>query len=84
MAKERPFSETFIDVGGDDVKLLKGMKVGSRVRVVLYGTLKAKSERSEDATTETVAGGSITLTVSKMTLASNSEIADLLDDDEDV
>jgi len=82
MSAPEPFSETYISVGGDDLKLLKKMKVGSRVRVVLYGTLKSKSEHASDVSSDVKQGGSISIAVSRMNLASNSEIADLLDDDD--
>lgn len=84
MPNERLYSDTYIELGPDDLKLLKKLKVGGRVRIVLYGTLKAMTERAEDASSETSEGGSLTVTVKKMNLASNNDVAELLDDEDDV
>lgn len=82
MAADRPFSDARVDLGPDDLKLLKEVKVGGRVRLVIYGTLKAMSQSAGDSTSDTSEGGSMTITVSKLNLASNNEIADLLDDED--
>jgi hypothetical protein len=87
MADEKPFSRAMIDLSPDDMKLAQKMqaKVGGKVRIVLYGELKALSQRAQDDKSEIAlpSAGSIEIDVSRMQLASNNEIAELFDEEFD-
>jgi predicted DNA-binding antitoxin AbrB/MazE fold protein len=84
MPEKRPFTRAMIDLGEDDLKLLQKlrMKVGSKVRVVLYGDLVGLSQHAQDDKSEfsMPASGHVELSVSNLKMASNNEIAELLEE----
>ena len=78
------FTEARISLSPEHLKQVKELKVGGKVRLVLYGTLKGIEQSQDDNSNEEGADrGSLTMTVSQMRTASNNEIADLFDDEFD-
>lgn len=84
MAERTPITRAMIDLGEEHLNVVKKlkMKVGSRVRIVLYGELVGLSQQAADDKSEIgmPAGGQISVDVSNLKLASNNEIADLLEE----
>jgi hypothetical protein len=84
MAEPRPITRAMIDLGDEDLKVMQKlrMKVGSKVRIVLYGELVGMAEHAGDDKTELTmpASGHLEVDVSNLKLASNNEIADLLEE----
>lgn len=83
MTEQTPFSRAEIELGTEDLKLAKKMKVGGKVRVVVYGTLKELHQSAGDPTTEGMQTGRLVIDASSIKLASNNEIAELFDDEFD-
>lgn len=84
MPDSKPFSKVRIELGEDHVGLGKDLKVGGKVRVVVYGTLKAiAAEAADDITTEGQATGRLEIDATGLKVASNNEIAELFDDEFD-
>jgi len=80
----RPFSQATIDLSPDDLKKINDLKVGGKVRFVLYGTLREVSLRQADTSKEGAADeGVAVVEVSNLKLASNNEIAELFDEEFD-
>lgn len=80
----KPTTEASFDLVGGDVELARkaGMKVGARMRIVLTGIVKETGQAaSEDMTVEGPASGRLVLDVQNLRIGSNSEIADLFDEE---
>lgn len=85
-ALEKPRgTSAMIDLSAEDLGLVNEMdaKVGSRVRIVLYGIVQGVSKSAGDPTEEGGGSGHLTINVSNMKLASNNEIAELFDEEFD-
>lgn len=80
---EKLFTDARIDLSPEHLAALKDVKVGGRVRVVLYGTVKLHSERQIENDMEGASSGTLELNVSNMKLVSNNDIADLFDEEFD-
>lgn len=65
------------------LSLVKGLKPGAKVRLILYGTLKELTQEVGDP--EGLAGdsGCLTVQLTKIVAAQNSDIADLFDEEYD-
>ena len=72
-----------LDVRKQDAKTLRGLKPGDAVRVVLFGTVKEINERTADVGYPQGFAGSLSLELSKTTVAKRSAFSDLFDDDDD-
>ena len=87
MAEKQQGTRANISLSAEHLKQVQKlqMKVGSKVRLVLYGELTGMSQYANPDQTElaTPAGASIDMTVSNMKAASNNEIAELFDDEYD-
>lgn len=83
--KKVPFSQVRIQLSPDHLALVDkvGAKVGGRVRVVVYGTLKGLSKEQNDRSEEGASSGSLEIDASGIKYASNNEIADLFDEEFD-
>lgn len=75
-------TRAYVSLSASDVAILKKLKVGSRVRVVLYGEVKSVQQSTSDETKGTADQGSFDMDVSRVNTVANNEVADLLDDDE--
>lgn len=87
MAEKELGTSAHINLSAEHLKAVQKlqMKIGSKVRLVLYGELTDMSQHSNPDQSEisAPAGGSIGMTVSRITPASNNEIAELFDDEFD-
>lgn len=82
--KQMPFSRASIELSPEDLKKAGDLKVGGRVRFILYGTLKELGQSQPDDSTEAGATvGHAVIEVSNLRMASNNEFADLFDDEFD-
>lgn len=80
----KPTTQATFDLVGDDVGLARkaDLKVGSRMRIVLTGIVKETGQAaSEDMTVEGPASGRLVLDIQNLRIGSNSEIADLFDEE---
>jgi len=84
---DRPItSSAHINLQGDHVGLVNEEKIraGSKVRIVLYGTVSEVSEHAGDPMDQGGDGSaSIGMDVSTVRLASNNDIAELFDEELD-
>ena len=78
---DKLFSRARVDLNKDDLAAVKDLKVGGKVRIVLYGTLKALNIKSTETTDEGADSGSVEMDVSNVKVASNNEIAELMEED---
>lgn len=87
MAEEKklPFSKVVVQLAPEHLDLIKkaSTKVGARVRLVVYGSLKGFSEQQSDRSEEGANSGTLEVDASNVKYASNSEIAELFDDEFD-
>lgn len=87
MAEKELSTRANISLSAEHLKAVQKlqMKVGSKVRLVLYGELTGMSQHAPADQTElaTPAGGSIDMSVSSLRAASNNEIAELFDEEFD-
>ena len=82
--QQMPFSRAHIQLSPEDLKKAGKLKVGGRVRFILYGTLKELNQAQPDDSNEGGSTtGSVVLEVSNLKMASNNEIAELFDDEYD-
>jgi hypothetical protein len=58
-------------------------KVGGKVRLVIYGTLRSYEKAQTDLSEEGSQAGSLEVAVSSVKYSSNNEIADLFDEEFD-
>ena len=80
----RATTQVTFELVGSDVGLAKkaDMKVGARMRIVLTGVVKETGQTaSDDMTFEGPASGKLVLDVSQLRIGSNSEIADLFNEE---
>lgn len=84
MSDKQINSEAHLTLSADHTPLLKDVKVGGKVRLVMYGTLKSVSQNSGEATDEGGAqSGSLSMSVTGLKIASNNDIAELFDEEFD-
>ena len=65
-------SSAHVELTGDDLQKVKDLKVGGKVRLVLYGTLKSLKVQAGEATEEGADSGSLEMTVTSLKTASNN------------
>jgi len=80
---ERIFSDATVRLSPSHIQLAKDVKVGSKVRMVLSGTVKEVRQKVAESVDDAAQLGEIILSVSTVKIASNSEIADLFEEDLD-
>lgn len=85
MDKKRVINaEASVTMSPDQMDLVKKLKVGGKVRLVLYGSLTALNlSADENSEMGGPNGGDLTMTVTNMKVASNNDIAELFDEDLD-
>lgn len=83
MADIKLSSSARVELTGEDLQKVKELKVGGKVRLVLYGTLKSLNISAGESTEEGADSGSLEMTVSTLKTASNNEIAELFDEEFD-
>lgn len=78
-----PLSTAFLSLEGKELEVLDhaDAKVGSRVRIVLMGIVKRAESHAETRTDEAKTGGSVEIDITSIRIGSNSEIAELFEDD---
>jgi len=82
--ESKPSTQATFDLVGDDVGLAgkANLKVGARMRIVLTGIVKETGlQASQDMTVEGPAAGKLVLDVQNLKIGSNSEIADLFNEE---
>lgn len=84
-AKEKRVSLATLEATPDHMAIIdKGeAKVGGKVRLVIYGTLKEFAKTQSDLSQEDSNAGKLTIAVSNVRFASNNEIAELFDEELD-
>jgi hypothetical protein len=83
--KKTPFSQVHVMLSPEHLALVEKAraKPTSRVRLVVYGTLKGLSMGQDDRSQEGAATGTLEIDASSLKFASNNEIADLFDEEFD-
>lgn len=83
--KKTPFSQVHIQLSPEHLALVEkvGSKVGGKVRLVIYGSLKGLSKEQSDRSEEGSNMGSLDIDASSVKFSSNNEIAELFDEEFD-
>lgn len=77
-------STAHLMLAGKDLALLEGMKVDGKVRLIVYGRIARLSQQaSENIEEQGASTGLLEVDVTTLKAASNSEIAELFDEDLD-
>jgi hypothetical protein len=75
--------EAFVTLDKAMLASARELKPGARVRIILYGTLKELNERVGDPEGQSGDSGSLTVQLTNMKVAQNSDIAELFEEDFD-
>jgi len=75
------FSKMLIELKKEDIGAFQKLKVGSRVRLVVEGELKAKSEDKVDNEVDSAQHGTVDIAVKNMKVMGDNEFTDLFADE---
>lgn len=75
--------EAYITLSEKMLPAVRDLKPGARVRIILYGTLKENNERVGNPEGEAADSGSITVQLTRIVPAQNSDIAELFEEEFD-
>ena len=75
------FSKAHIELKKEDIGAFQKLKVGSRVRLVLVGEIKAKSEDKVDHEVDSAQHGTVDISVKNLRVAGDNEFTDLFSEE---
>jgi hypothetical protein len=80
-----PFTKAHVQLSPRDLPAIDAVaaKIGSRVRIVLYGTLAGLEKTQEDKSMTEPDAGSLDIDVSKIDFASSSELDQMFSEESD-